>query len=178
MKMIDRRRFLQMGLATGAGVVAATSLPGGLLAAGPRTGGAQLNVLPAPLDKRRVVVIDCAGGNDGLSMLPPITGTARSIYNTLRPRTSIPVSQLLPVTASVGMHPSLARINGLSPAIIQGIGVHAPDLSHFEMMRRWWTGDQDSLHSSPTGFLGRICDVIGDTTAPVVGLSLGYGPSP
>ncbi len=36
----------------------------------------------------------------------------------------------------------------------------------------------DSLHNSATGFLGRICDVIGDPTAPAVGLSLGYGPSP
>lgn len=46
------------------------------------------------------------------------------------------------------------------------------------MMRRWWSGDQDGLHNSATGFLGRLCDVIGDPIAAAVGLSLGYGPSP
>lgn len=58
------------------------------------------------------------------------------------------------------------------------IGVAEPDLSHFEMMRRWWSGNQDSLHVSSTGFLGRLCDELGAVSVPAVGVSLGYGPSP
>jgi uncharacterized protein (DUF1501 family) len=76
------------------------------------------------------------------------------------------------------MHPALSRIHARTPAIIQGVGVTQPDLSHFEMLRRWWSGDQSSVAQTPTGFLGRLCDQIGDRSAPAVGLSLGYGPSP
>ena len=43
-------------------------------------------------------------------------------------------------------------------AIVQGVGVTRPDLSHFEMLRRWWAGDADSAHVSLTGFLGRLAD--------------------
>ncbi|MEA2621922.1 MAG: hypothetical protein QOH61_832 [Chloroflexota bacterium] len=187
MKVIDRRQFLQMGLAAGAGVVAATTLgPGLALGAdrAPRTGiggRMQRRITAAPLAKRRMVVLDMGGGNDGLSCLPP-KGAAGTTYRALRPATAIPESSMLDLSAygttSVGMHPSLSRIHARGFAAMQGIGVKKPDLSHFEMMRRWWSGDQDSLHQSSTGFLGRLCDVIGDTTAPAVGLSLGYGPSP
>ena len=76
------------------------------------------------------------------------------------------------------MHKNLPRIKAWKPAVLMGVGVAKPDLSHFEMQRRWWSGDQDSTHLTATGFLGRLCDHIGDKTAPAVGVSLGYGPSP
>ncbi len=186
MKIIDRRQFLQMGLAAGAGVAAATTFGPGLARAGNR--GPAVGRLPvraritaAPIAKRRMVVLDMAGGNDGLSCFPP-KGVAGNTYRTLRPRTFIPEADMLDLTSwgssTVGMHPKLTNIHARGAAVIQGVGVVKPDLSHFEMLRRWWAGDQDSLHNSATGFLGRICDVIGDPTAPAVGLSLGYGPSP
>jgi uncharacterized protein (DUF1501 family) len=192
MKVIDRRQFLQMGLAAGAGVVAATTLGPGVVAGATRTpgtsgtGGTAAKALPkrlaaAPVEQRRMVVLDMAGGNDGLSVLPP-RGDAGATYRALRPATAIAESSMLDLSAygttTVGLHPSLSRLHGRGFAAIQGIGVKKPDLSHFEMLRRWWSGDQDSLHNSSTGFLGRLCDAIGDTTAPAVGLSLGYGPSP
>ena len=189
MKVIDRRQFIQMGLAAGAGVVAATTLGPGVVAGATRRTAApkqRLLKLPprieaAPIAKRRLVVLDMGGGNDGLSMLPP-RGAAGAAYRSLRPRTRIAEADMLDLSAygttSVGLHPSLSRIRARGFAAVQGIGVKKPDLSHFEMQRRWWSGDQDSLHSTATGFLGRLCDVIGDTSAPAVGLSLGYGPSP
>lgn len=181
MKLIDRRQFLQMGLATTAGVVAATALPSGATGAWsrPASSPGTAGQVPAPIAARRLVVLDCAGGNDGISMLPPVNGTARSLYETHRRVTAIDETTLLPMPGgAIGMHPALSRIHGRGPAVLQGVGVNQPDLSHFEMLRRWWSGDQTSATQSPTGFLGRICDVIGDTTAPAVGLSLGYGPSP
>ena len=75
MQLIDRRRFLQLGIAAGAGV-AATSVAGvGGVAAGgaaPGTAGAGggTPAAPAPVNQRQLVVIDMAGGNDGLSMVP------------------------------------------------------------------------------------------------------------
>ena len=103
----------------------------------------------APVGKRRLVVLDCGGGNDGLSMFPlKGDGASAQRYRALRPRTAIAEESMLPIHGSdvMGMHPSLSRIRTWNPAIVTGIGVAKPDLSHFEMMRRWWSGDQDSLH--------------------------------
>jgi uncharacterized protein (DUF1501 family) len=135
----------------------------------------------APLPKRRLVVLDMGGGNDGISMFPPRgDGATAQKYRELRPRTRIPQDEMLSVYGSetVGAHRNLSRILSWNPAIVLGVGVAKPDLSHFEMMRRWWSGDQDSLHNTATGFLGRLCDEIGDLSVPAVGVSLGYGPSP
>ena len=67
MKLIDRRAFLEMGLATGAGVAATTMLPRAAAAARHRPN------IPsaAAVSKRKLVVLDMGGGNDGLSMFPP-----------------------------------------------------------------------------------------------------------
>jgi uncharacterized protein (DUF1501 family) len=59
--------------------------------------------------------------------------------------------------------------------VVAGVGIARPDLSHFEMLQRWWTGDPDGKARPSTGFLGRLCDVIGDPGAPAVGVSLGLG---
>ena len=177
MKLIDRRAFLEMGLAAGAGIAATTLLPGTAAAARHRPN------IPsaAAVSKRKLVVLDMGGGNDGMSMYPPKgSGATAAAYRTLRTRTLIDEADMLDYAGSdtVGMHKNLARIKAWKPAVIMGVGVTKPDLSHFEMQRRWWSGDQDANHLTATGFLGRLCDHIGDKSAPAVGISLGYGPSP
>ena len=180
MQLIDRRRFLQLGIAAGAGVAATTVAGvGGVAASGSapdqsRADGAS-PAAPAPVGQRQLVVIDMAGGNDGLSMVPPI-GNAR--YHTLRPRTALADSAILPLSGSVGLHPSLVKLHARGVAAVQGVGLTKPDLSHFESLRRWWAGDRNSTTITTTGFLGRLCDEIGDPNVPAVGVSLGYGPSP
>jgi uncharacterized protein (DUF1501 family) len=183
MKLVNRRQFLEMGLLAGAGVAAASALPDTALGARkPRVRELRKRIKRvAPVGKRRLVVLDCGGGNDGLSLFP-LKGDSASAqtYRALRPRTAIPEASMLPIHGSsvMGMHPSLSRIRTWNPAIVTSVGVAKPDLSHFEMMRRWWSGDQDSVHVSSTGFLGRVCDELGSTSDPAVGVSLGYGPSP
>ncbi len=183
MKLVNRRQFLEMGLLAGAGVAAATALPDDALGARkPRVRELRRRIRRvAPAARRRLVVLDCGGGNDGLSMFPPKgDGASAQRYRALRPRTAIPEETMLPIHGStvMGMHPSLNRIRTWNPAVVTGVGVSRPDLSHFEMQRRWWSGDQDSLHVSATGFLGRVCDRLGSPSDPAVGVSLGYGPSP
>lgn len=175
MQLIDRRRFLQLGLATGAGAVAASVAgPGGVRAAASASGVAPVLASTAPVATRQLVVIDMAGGNDGLSMVPPIgSGT----YHDLRPRTALEDADILALTGSVGMHPSLTKLHTRGVGIVLGVGLTKPDLSHFESLRRWWAGDRTSQQLTTTGFLGRLCDQIGDDSA-AVGISLGYGPSP
>ena len=90
MQLIDRRRFLQLGLVAGAGAVAASvSRPGGAAAAGvagAEARGDGVGQSAAPVATRQLVVIDMAGGNDGLSMVPPI---GNGTYHDLRPRTAL-----------------------------------------------------------------------------------------
>jgi uncharacterized protein (DUF1501 family) len=180
MKPITRRRFLGLTAGAGAG-----------LAVGWRSfrlgDQARLAPLPpvhfasmtgpgaGPMSQRSLVVLQMAGGNDGLSMVVPYADPA---YRSLRGRTAVDVATVIRVDERVGLHPKLRRIALRGPAIVAGVGVASPDLSHFEMMRRWWTGDPGAATSYDTGFLGRVCDAVGDPAAPAVGVSLGAGPTP
>ncbi|MGQ0804365.1 MAG: DUF1501 domain-containing protein [Actinomycetota bacterium] len=174
MSDLSRRRFLQIGLGAGAAGFAARGLPSrgasrSLTAPAPGT-----TARAGPLGERALVVLEMAGGNDGLSMVVPYADPA---YPKLRPDLAVDPESVLVIDEQLGLHPSLPRLHGRGPAIVAGVGTAAPDLSHFEMLRRWWTADPDGTLNPSTGFFGRICDVIGDPAAPVVGLSLGYGPS-
>ncbi len=164
----SRRRFLQ----TGAAAAAAVALP--------RVRAAAVSPAPramapkVPVDQRLLVVLEMAGGNDGLSMVVPYDDPH---YARLRTNTGVAADSTLPLGDHVGLHPQLARLHADGVAVVAGVGVAAPDLSHFEMLRRWWTADPDGTRGPDTGFLGRVCDVIGDPSAPAVGVSLGYGPT-
>jgi uncharacterized protein (DUF1501 family) len=124
---------------------------------------------------RALVVIELAGGNDGLSTLVPYADPA---YRRLRRHTAVDPQTVLHLDGRVGLHPSLAHLYRRGIAVIEGVGVRQPDLSHFEMLRRWWAGDPSPSSSVSTGFLGRLCDTVGHTDDPAVGVSLGTGPTP
>ena len=188
MQLINRRRFLELGVAATAATTAASILPRGTragLSPGPAPAAAAPSA-PPPVEDRCLVVIDMAGGNDGMSMIPP-RGATYGRYHDLRPRIALPEAETLELTPTVGLHPSLAKLHarygsGGGVAVLAGVGIAKPDLSHFEMLRRWWAGDLTSLTLTPTGFLGRLCDAVaerdGITDAAAVGVSLGYGPTP
>jgi uncharacterized protein (DUF1501 family) len=167
---IDRRTFLAGGLGA-AGVIAA----GGLHVRGAPSASAAPP--PPPAGERMLVVIDMAGGNDGYSMVIP---TNNGRYRDLRPTVAIAPGAALPFEGGLGLHPNLAKLAGHELAVLEGVGTTNPDLSHFEMLRRWWQGDQDGSQAfalGGTGFLGRLCDVVGDPDAPAAGVSIGFAPS-
>ncbi len=114
------------------------------------------------------------GGNDGLSMVVPFGDTA---YPRLRSATLVDPSKVLALDDRVGLHPNLRRIHERGVAVVQGVGTPNPDLSHFAMLDRWWTGDTTGDAVPGTGFLGRLCDAVGSPDAACVGLSIGAGPS-
>jgi uncharacterized protein (DUF1501 family) len=125
--------------------------------------------------KRRLVVIELGGGNDGLSTLIP-AGTGA--YRDLRPNIAIPEDQLLWWDDEVAVHANLKRMNDRGMAAIQGLGSTNPDGSHFAMMARWWAGQPESDTPASTGFFGRLCDALGDPAAPYVGVCVGQGNHP
>jgi len=82
-----------------------------------------------------LVVLSLRGGFDGLSAVVP---AADPDYLRLRPTVGIPVSRLLPLNATFGLHPALAPLmpfwrNG-TLAAVHAVGQPDPTRSHFEAM--------------------------------------------
>lgn len=164
--MISRRRFL--GLVGGAGVLA--------------TSGCSLRALvpdAAPgAKKKTLVVVQLAGGNDGLNTVVPDDGR----YRDARPSVAIDEASLLRSTAlaGYGLHPALAPIVPLVDAgdvcVVQSVGLHHQSRSHFECSQHWWDGG-DGHQSLDTGWVGRWLDATkpSGTDNPLRAMAVGGG---
>ena len=105
-----------------------------------------------------LVVIQLAGGNDGLNTVIPYGD--RTYYNS-RPQLAIDKSDVLQIPGAdgYGLHPNLTGLlelldNGQA-AIVQGVGYPNPNRSHFTSTDIWHTGD----HSGQGyGWLGKYFD--------------------
>ncbi|GAC1445160.1 MAG: DUF1501 domain-containing protein [Chloroflexota bacterium] len=115
-----------------------------------------LHAEKAPADNV-LVVIQQAGGNDGLNTVVPYTNTQ---YYKRRPTLAIHPDRVLALDSTVGLHPYLAGIKSIwdegNLAVVQGVGYPNPDLSHFKSTIVWQTGDP--LATQDTGWLGRYLD--------------------
>jgi len=107
--------------------------------------------------ERILVVIELAGGNDGLNTVVPYGDPA---YYRARPRLGIPEKDVLKAAAGVGFHPSMTGFERLYKdghlAVVHGCGYDHPSLSHFSSMGFWHTGVPNS--GEPLGWLGRLAD--------------------
>jgi uncharacterized protein (DUF1501 family) len=188
--MLQRREFLRLAGAAGVGAAAATGVPA-LLRTGQPSGASKASkattkvartVTKAPTTAAAksskepiLVVIDLAGGNDGINTLVPVRDPA---YRKVRTKVALPENELIPFGKEFALHPKLQKVSKRTMAVVAGVGVAEPDGSHFEMQRRWATGDVTGRARPETGFLGRLADVIGSKDAPAVALLLGNGSSP
>ncbi len=154
---------------------AASTTPSSPDATPESAGKAKKTPKAADLDKRRLVIIEMDGGNDGLSTLVPYGMTG---YKDVRSRIGIDPKELLALNDQMGLIKTLAPLHQRGLAVVQGIGTPNPDGSHFAMMDRWWTGDVRGEGKLTTGFLGRLADAIGDPSARAVALSIGSGSHP
>ncbi len=146
-----RRDFLQL-LGT-AGIVSLGTIPPQFLT---RAAHAAPGIVAR--DKRVLVLIQLAGGNDGLNTLVPFADPA---YEKARPGIGIPKGQVLKLNDSVGLHPSLAGMRELYDegklSIVQGVGYPNPDRSHFRSMDIWQSAQP--LNENPRdGWLGRALE--------------------
>jgi len=168
MTTMDRRTLLRLGIGTGV-VVLAGGVTGYELT---HPGDVPATLRAASPDRRRLLVLEMAGGSDGLSMVVPY---ADGRYRDLRPATAVDAAQVHRIDGVLGFHPSLENIAQQGASVVAGVGIAKPDLSHFEMLHRWQAGDPDGTVHPDSGFLGRLCDTLGDPSAPAVGVSLGLG---
>ena len=104
---------------------------------------------------RTLIVVQMAGGNDGLSTVIPLTD---SLYPKMRPTLAIPDTQALPLDGRLGLHPNLAPLKNLWDqghlAIVEGVGYPNQSLSHFQAMDIWQTLDLNGTGSE--GWLGKL----------------------
>ncbi len=184
---LSRRQFLQVMGAIGAGSALASCAHTSKSAGAPASSGAggvgskQAGPFNAAAIKpaagfagRSLVVIEMGGGNDGITTVVP-HGLAG--YGSLRSKVLLKPEDLLPLNDKVALHPNLKALHTRGIAVVQGVGVPKPDGSHFAMSARWWAGDPDGKGTYPTGFFGRLADVIGDDS-PAVAIALnGTTPS-
>jgi uncharacterized protein (DUF1501 family) len=103
-----------------------------------------------------LVVIQLAGGNDGLNTVIPYQD---SQYYIKRPTIGIPSSSVLQLPGStMGLHPSMTEIKNLfvdgKVALVQNVGYANPNFSHFRATDIW-TSASDSNQTLTTGWLGR-----------------------
>jgi uncharacterized protein (DUF1501 family) len=117
---------------------------------------------PAPTSRRNdsdpiLVVIQLAGGNDGLNTVIPYEADP---YYQLRPRLAIPKDRVLRLKNGFGLHPNCTALKDLFDAgrmaIVHGVGYPNPNRSHFVSMDIWHAGDAPGRRHS--GWLGRYFD--------------------
>lgn len=161
---VSRRNFLAGSSAVAVGL----GLPGVFRSA-------QLAAAGQKADNEKIlVVIELAGGNDGLNTVVPFRDDA---YAAARPTLKLRTSQLHKLTDDLGLHPAL---KGLSDqfendalAVVQGVGYPRPDRSHFESMDIWHRASRDTTEKF--GWIGRALPQLGGTHAAV---NIGRGESP
>ncbi|MBV8067771.1 MAG: DUF1501 domain-containing protein [Candidatus Eremiobacteraeota bacterium] len=148
--MINRRNFL-LTTVSGLAVVANTDhVFARALAQTPLPG------LPGS-ENRCLVLINLAGGNDGLNCIVP-HGDDR--YYQLRPGLAIDRNTVLAIDAHIGFNPEMQSLKSLYDrgmvAIVQGVGYPNPDHSHFRSTEIWQTAAPERYEH--TGWLGRYFD--------------------
>lgn len=144
-------------------------LQAGALVAAPAIVGLPLAGLPfaaeAASDRNRVLVlVELAGGNDSLNMVPPYADPS---YQRLRSRLAITRDQVLQLDEHMGLHPAFAPLKPAWQAgnmgVVLGVGYPRPNRSHFRSIDIWETGSDSDRYLS-TGWLARAME--GQKRAP------------
>lgn len=162
---IDRRRFLTVGALT-------ATVPGFLA----RTSRLLAEELKSHGD-RVLVVIQLAGGNDGLNTLFPFKDIA---YYKARPKLAIAKTKGLKLTDELALHPETGELRKLYDdgclGVVSNVGYPNPNRSHFRATEIWETAVPEKAEL--TGWVGRYFDAeCRGVASPMLGLQLGEKPA-
>jgi uncharacterized protein (DUF1501 family) len=166
---VTRRDFLAAGLVgAGAGIIVPPILAKGVFAAG-------INGIH---NDRVLVIVQLAGGNDGLNTVVPYADAA---YATARPTLGVKPESVLHIDSHVGLNPALPKLKSLydggQVAIVQGVGYDNPTYSHFENLYVWQYADPQRRQTD--GWLGKLLGSQLDSQGhPMAGCALGEASTP
>lgn len=111
------------------------------------------------LADRYLVLIQLAGGNDGINTVIPLD--QMSTYNSLRSNIALPENKVLKLTNATGLHPSMIGMKSLydagNLAVVQGVTYPTSNFSHFRSTDVWMSGSDYNEYLS-TGWAGRYLD--------------------
>ena len=120
-----------------------------------------------------LVVLQLAGGNDGLNSVIPF---ADDNYHRARPKLALPADKILKLDSYLGLNPRLSGLKALHDsgelAIVQGVGYPNPNRSHFRSTEIWQTAS-DANQFSSEGWIGRYFDNCCSGVDPTVGVTIG-----
>ena len=106
---------------------------------------------------RVLVIVQLAGGNDGLNTVVPVTNDD---YYKARPRLGIAKKDALRLTDDFGLHPMCKGFKEMWDAgrmsILHAVGYPNHNRSHFRSTDIWQTAEPDRV--GHTGWLGRYFD--------------------
>lgn len=121
-------------------------------------------------DDTILVVLQMAGGNDGLNTLVPF---GNDDYHKARPRIGKKAQDLIKLEDGLGLNAAMPFLGSLYKegglGVVQGVGYPNPNRSHFVSTSIWETAD--TTNRSGTGWLGRYFDNACEGLDPTVGIS-------
>lgn len=124
-------------------------------------------------DATILVVLQMAGGNDGLNTVIPYSN---DFYHNARPRIGQTADTVLKLNGEIGLHGAMTGFKSLYDsgklAVVQGVGYPNPNRSHFRSTEIWQTAS-DSEVIEKYGWLGRYFDNACAGADPTVGVVLG-----
>ncbi|WP_066627942.1 DUF1501 domain-containing protein [Labilibacter marinus] len=159
---MDRRAFLKHSVVASSALMVPQFLQG-------------INQSDVSFNGKRLIVVQLAGGNDGLNTIVPYRN---DIYYKQRPTISIKPSEVLGINSELGMHPSLKNTASLfengEMTIFNQVGYPNQNKSHFRATDIWLTAsDANKYYSS--GWLGKYLDA--ECNAPHSAIEIGTSMS-
>ncbi len=163
MSMLSRRIFIQDGFkVVSLGLAMPHIFTRAVQAAGAETGRdpSLFNVAGEnqndPYANRTLIVVQMAGGNDGLNTVVPY-GDGNYYQN--RKNVGIPADQVLPLDDRFGFNPAMGGMKALwdagNLAVVHGVGYPNPNFSHFKSMDIWQTANPNGKDNDE-GWLAKL----------------------
>jgi uncharacterized protein (DUF1501 family) len=126
----------------------------------------------ADKSKPILVVLQMAGGNDGLNTVVPITNDN---YYRARPTLAVKAPMALRLNGEFGLHPAMTAFKEMYDAgmlsVVHGVGYPNPNRSHFHSTDIWQTASPEAAKTQ--GWIGRYFDNACKGADPTVGISIG-----
>ncbi len=170
---VSRRDLIRYGIAGAAGIAALGPFGKAVI---PTAHGMPL------ANHKRLVVINCYGGYDGLNLMPVVAGPAAQAYQDRRPSIAIdPLDTLaLNGVTDYALHPNMTSLQTLfnagEAATFQKVGYPTADLSHFVSQDIYSFGVRNSfgpLGIPASGWIARYAELYAPT--PLGACAIGVG---